>query len=95
MTDDTANFELPKIMKLEDCEKLHEFLATAQTKNLAFGCHAVERLSGLSAQMLLMAVASWKAQALDVTFENPSDGFLQSVGMLGLNDLLLQEQVAA
>ena len=95
MTDDTADFELPTIMKLEDCEKLHEFLATAQTKNLAFRCHAVERLSGLSAQMLVMAVTSWKARALDVTFENPSDGFMQSVGTLGLNDLLLQGQVAA
>jgi chemotaxis protein CheX len=95
MTDDTANFELPKIMKLEDCEKLHEFLATAQTKNLAFGCHAVERLSGLAAQMLLMAVTCWNAQALDVIFENPSDGFMQSIAMLGLNDLLSQGQVAA
>lgn len=95
MTDDTASFALPKIMKVEDCETLHGFLLAAQSKHIAFGCSEVERLSGLSAQMLAMAAQAWRDQALEVTFSNPSDGFTQSITMLGLRDLLLPAQVAA
>lgn len=95
MTDDTASFELPKIMKVEDCETLHGFLASAQSKHIAFDCSSVERLSGLSAQMLVMAATVWRSQSLNVTFARPSDGFVQSVAILGLNDLLLPPQVAA
>ncbi|SIT82315.1 chemotaxis protein CheX [Yoonia rosea] len=95
MTDDTASFELPKIMKVDDCETLHGFLAGAQGKHIAFDCSAVERLSGLSAQILVMAAGVWRGQSLDVTFGSPSDGFAQSVTMLGLNDLLFPDQVTA
>ncbi|WP_342071636.1 STAS domain-containing protein [Yoonia algicola] len=94
MTDETASFELPKIMKVEDCETLHGFLAAAQSKNIALKCHAVERLSGLSAQMLVMAVTAWRNQALEVTFASPSDGFRQSVAILGLSDALLPAEGA-
>jgi chemotaxis protein CheX len=95
MTDDMASFELPKIMKVEDCETLHGFLAAAQSKHITFECQSVERLSGLSAQMLVMAVTAWHSHALEVTFASPSDGFTQSVAMLGLNDLFAPTQVAA
>ncbi|KQI71334.1 hypothetical protein AN191_13725 [Loktanella sp. 5RATIMAR09] len=95
MTDDTASFELPKMMKVDDCEALHRFLADAQNKHIAFDCSAVERLSGLAAQILVMAAGVWRSQSLDVTFGSPSDGFSLSVSMLGLNDLLLPAQVTA
>lgn len=95
MTDDTASFELPKIMKVEDCETLNGFLASAQGKHIAFDCSSVDRLSGLSAQMLVMAYGVWRSQSLEVTFARPSEGFAQSVTILGLRDLLLPSQVAA
>ncbi len=92
MTDDTACFELPAVMKIEDCEKLHAFLMGAQTQEVRIECHLVERLSGLAAQTLLMTKA-WRENALQVTLNNPSAGFIAGVTMLGLTDELLAVEV--
>jgi len=91
MTDDTACFELPAAMKIEDCERFHAFLVGAQAQNIRIDCHKVEKLSGLGAQLLLMA-NTWRQNAREVTLVNPSPGLIAGVAMLGLsNELQLAE----
>lgn len=95
MNDDAACFELPAIMKIEDCERLHMFLASASDKDIEINCGAVERLSGLSAQMLVMAARRWPANAREVTFSGRSAGFEEGLALLGLSEVLQPDQVAA
>ncbi|MEL6639802.1 MAG: STAS domain-containing protein [Pseudomonadota bacterium] len=95
MSDDTARFELPPVMKIEDCEALHAFFAGVTDQNVEIDCGRVERLSGLSAQLLLAAQASWQKNAQAVTLLNPSEGFEKGCAQLGLSDLMPQDQVAA
>ena len=94
MSDDTARFELPPVMKIEDCEALHAFFTGVTDQNVEIDCSGVERLNGLSAQMLLVAQASWQKTARAVTISNPSEGFEQGCALLGLPDLIPQDQVA-
>lgn len=95
MDDVTARFALSPTMKIEDCQRFHAFLASASDKHLAIECSAVERLSGLTAQMLAMACRCWSANALKVTFVNPSNGFVQGLALLGLSELRAPGQVSA
>ena len=95
MNDDTARFELPSAMKIEDCERLHAFLAGLTDQDVEIDCSAVERLSGLTAQMLAVAQTSWQRNELTLTFFNPSEGFEKGCALLGLADLISQDQVAA
>ncbi len=93
MDEDTALFELSPIMKIEDCQRLHAFLVSASDKNIAFQCSAVDRVSGLTAQMLAMACKSWGARALHVDFLNVSSGFKDGLALLGLSELLCRDEV--
>lgn len=95
MDDDTARFELSPTMKIEDCQRFHAFLTGASDKHLAIECSAVERLSGLTAQMLAMACRCWSDNALKVTFVTPSSGFVHGLALLGLCELHTAGQVAA
>ena len=95
MTDDTATFELPATMKIEDCEKLHAFLTESQAGDVKIDCQSVERLSGLAAQTLAMAAKAWRKDDRRLVFDAPSAGFTDSVANLGLTDMLLDEQVPA
>lgn len=95
MTGGAAKFELPAIMKIENCEELHAFLVTAQSQDIEIDCSKVERLGGLAAQMLLVADVSWRHKALSVTLKDPSSGFCRDLARLGLCDRLLPEGVLA
>ena len=95
MSDDTARFELQPIMKIEDCEHLHAFLVSATNQNVDIGCSAVERLNGLTAQMLAVAQRSWHRHERQITFSDPSEGFAQGVALLGLSDLIGSDRVTA
>ncbi|PJI84932.1 chemotaxis protein CheX [Yoonia maricola] len=95
MTDDTARFELSPIMKIEDCERLHSFLAGTTDQDIEIDCGAVDRLSGLTAQMLVVGRGSWHRNGRNFTLSNPSEGFEQGIALLGLTDVMSQDQVAA
>lgn len=94
MTDDTACFELPAVMKIEDCERLHAFLLGAQGQDIQIDCHAVERLSGLAAQTLMM-INVWRKNAQQVTLKSPSLGFIDGLATLGLPAQLDLVEVAS
>ena len=95
MSDTPARFELQPIMKIEDCEGLHTFLAGAKERDVDIGCSSVARQNGLTAQMLAVAQGSWRRHKRQFTLSNPSEGFAQGVTLLGLSDLIASDQVAA
>lgn len=93
MTDGTKCFALSPIMKMEDCERLHAFLVDAQDGPIEIDCSAVERLGGLTAQMLTMASLCWPRKEQSARFVNPSPPFEEGVALLGLSDTLNLDQV--
>lgn len=95
MNDSTASFALPPVTTMEDTERLHTFLLAAQGAAITIDCSAVERLHGLTAQMLVVACNLWRRNAQQVTILNPSTGFQEGVALLGLSDILSAEQVIA
>ena len=95
MTDDSAVFQLPPVMKMEDCERLHDFVKTHDANGMTIDASIVERLSGLAAQTLVIAQHSAEKHGTCLRFTAPSAGFDQSVSHLGLTDILRREQVPA
>ncbi|MCK0095588.1 STAS domain-containing protein [Yoonia sp. F2084L] len=86
----TATFELTATMKIDDCEKLHQFLESAQDEPVEIDCTNVTRLGGLAAQLLLMGQKQWATKDHAFTLSNPTDAFETSIRDLGVNDLLSQ-----
>jgi len=95
MTDDSAVFQLPAVMKMEDCERLHEFVAAHEASDVTIDASIVDRLGGLAAQTLVMAQLISQKHGTGFQITAPSSGFLQSISLLGLTDLLSSEQVPA
>jgi len=93
MTDDSAVFQLPPVMKMEDCERLHDFVTTHGANDMTIDASIVERLSGLAAQTLVIARHVAEKRGTRLQFTAPSLGFDQSVSLLGLTDILRREQV--
>ena len=94
MNEDTAHFDLSPIMKIEDCQRLHAFLADATDKNIAFECGQVARVGGLTGQMLAMACKFWRQNTLTVSFLNASQGFEDGMALLGLSALHLSDEAS-
>ncbi len=84
MTADCAIYELPPVMKLEDCEKLHGFLHERRGQAVALGCGSVDRMTGLAAQMIFFAHRKWSSDGVSFTLRDPSGGCLESLTTLGL-----------
>lgn len=88
MTADTATFELPPTVKVDDCQVLRSFLVAAQEQPVTINCANVIRLGGLGAQLLLMGRQMWSSKGLEFTLSDPSDGFTESLSDLGLSNML-------
>jgi chemotaxis protein CheX len=48
----------------------------------------VEHLGGLCLQIILAAAKSWRADGLEFQVVNPTPAFVDSLKLLGANDLL-------
>ncbi len=92
MTSDNATFELPPVMKLEDCQQLHSFLEQSAELPIVLDCSAVTRLGGLGAQIIQMAHAAWDANDLRVVLADPTPECRESLNTLGLSDLLTEAE---
>ena len=79
-----AEFDLPPVMKLEDCEVFNNFLQDAIGQPVAINCGQVTRLPGLAAQSLLAAKRRWETDELPFSLNNMTDDFIGSVERLGL-----------
>ena len=95
MTADSVNFEMPPLMKVEDCEAFFTFLQNATGKAVSLQCGEVTRITGLAAQMILIAAQSWAAENTPFQMVDPSAGCIKSLDTLGLTEMLSQEGVIA
>lgn len=93
MNADGATFEIPPVMKVEDCEALFLFLEQAEGQPVTLQCGAVSRIPGLAAQTLLFATQKWAKDGISLSLTDQSDGCVESLKLLGLSDLIAQEQV--
>lgn len=82
----TAIFELPAAMKIDDCQALHAFLDAAQDQPVTIDCRQVTRLGGLAAQLLLIGSRLWTSKGVAFTLSDPSEEFTQCVSDLGLSE---------
>lgn len=88
MPSDTATFDLPPVLKLEECQQLHDFLLEAVGTPVTLNCAAVTRLGGLPAQMITMAARAWAAEDVPLHLADPSGSFRESLQIMGLDALL-------
>ncbi|MBE0413988.1 STAS domain-containing protein [Yoonia sp.] len=95
MTLDTRTFDLPPIMKIEDCQNLHGFLQQSGGTPVILECASVTRLGGLAAQLIKIAATIWAAQGVPFKLVAPSPGFRDSLRALGLDDLLTEKEGVA
>lgn len=95
MTAETATFDLPPVMKLEDCEQLFIFFEQSVGQPVAIRCDAVNRISGLAAQTLFIASEKWTQDGIEFALENASDGCRESLSVLGLSDQFFQAEAQA
>lgn len=85
---DTVTFDLPPVLKLEECQQLHAFLLESVGTPVTLNCAAVTRLGGLPAQLITMAARAWAVDDISLQLADPSDGFRESLQILGLDTLL-------
>lgn len=91
MTADSAIFELPPVMKLEDCQKLFVFLQDAQDTPVTLDCSAVTRLGGMGAQIIQMASDTWAMNDQPFSLENMTTECRDSLTTLGFDTLVTAE----
>lgn len=90
MTPDTATFDLPPVLKLEECQQLHTFLQQSVGTPITLNCGAVTRLGGLPAQLIAMAAKSWALDDVPMLLANPTDNFRDCLQSLGLDAVLAE-----
>ncbi len=91
MTANSTIFEMPPVMKLEDCETLHCFLQEQHGQAVALDCAAVDRMTGLAAQLVVFAHRKWSSDGVSFALRDVSNGCRDSLTALGLAALLTQE----
>lgn len=95
MTSECATFDLPEVMKLEDCQALHAFLQEHQGTAVILNCAAVTRISGLAAQMIHFAAGEWAGDDAGFSLHEASPGCHESLTTLGFESLLSGEGATA
>ncbi|WP_312780798.1 STAS domain-containing protein [Brevundimonas sp.] len=87
---------LPAVLDLRAAEPLKAQLLAVRGQETALDASAVERLGGLCLQVLLSALATWRADGQALTFINVSEAFASQWSALGASaaDLAPQGQLA-
>jgi chemotaxis protein CheX len=90
-------FRLPDNLDLTAAAPLRAHLAALIGSPLDLDASAVQRVGGLSAQVLLAAAIAWKSQEHELRIVNPSQAFVEGMNMLGIPDLetWAEEHIAA
>ena len=88
MPDDIATFDLPSVMRTEDCISLHEFLCENSERTVVLGGAAVERFSGQAAQVIIAHQRFRQTAAPAITISDPSAALRNALTLLALNEVL-------
>ncbi|GGE17916.1 hypothetical protein GCM10011390_41380 [Aureimonas endophytica] len=89
----TASYDLPAVLDIKAASLLHHELSGLRGKPVSFDASQVQRLGGQCLQVLLAAVAAWKADGKAITVGTSSKGFEEGLALLGftVETLLAQE----
>ncbi|MCQ8783917.1 STAS domain-containing protein [Mangrovibrevibacter kandeliae] len=86
---------LPAILDITAAGPLTEQLLALRGQRLTLDASSVEQIGGQCLQILLSAVATWKADMTSIEIISPSEGFERGLQLLGLaaGDLMDKEIV--
>ena len=87
---------LPAVLDLRAADPLKAQLLAVRGQETALDASAVERLGGLCLQVLLSALATWRADGQALTFINVTEAFASQWSALGASatDLAMQGEPA-
>ena len=87
---------LPAVLDLRAADPLKAQLLAVRGQETALDASAVERLGGLCLQVLLSALATWRADGQSLTFINVSEAFASQWSAFGASasDLAMQGEPA-
>lgn len=87
MPDHAKTYDLPPVMRTEDCAALHDFLGEHADVPVVLNGAAVHKFSGQAAQVIC-AHRGWRAGGCcDLTVAGASDGLRTALTLLGLDAL--------
>lgn len=95
MTDQIATFDLPAVMKAEDCQELDTFLRAHHDQTVILNCNAVTRVGGQAAQLIAAHMKFRKGDNCELTLQTPSEGFVAGLQTMGLLEIITAESAAA
>jgi chemotaxis protein CheX len=83
--DQIKRIALPESLGPAEATELADQLRTLRGAPLEIEAHDVRRLGGLCVQVLLSALATWRADGLRLTLVEPSPEVEESLRLLGLS----------
>lgn len=90
-----AVIDLPAHLDLTAAGPLAERLLAARGEPIVLDAAHVEKLGAQCLQVLLSAVATWKADMTELDIAQPSEGFTEGLATLGLSlDALMAQEIA-
>ncbi len=76
---------LDPVLDLKAATPLAEQLLAHRGADIVVDAHTVERLGAQSLQVLLSAVATWQADGRQIEFTHPSEAFMESLQLFGVD----------
>lgn len=95
MTAQIATYDLPPVMKSEDCRKLDTFLREHRDRSVMLNCASVTRIGGQGAQVIAAHLKFRAGGTASLLFDAPSEACLSSFSDMGLAHLIAQVGVTA
>ncbi|WP_072371059.1 STAS domain-containing protein [Hyphomicrobium sp. NDB2Meth4] len=80
----TGKLQLAEVLDLTAAAPLAQSLLPRRGSDLTIDASKVRRVGAQCLQVLLSAEATWKADGVRLTVENPTDEFLASSELLGI-----------
>ncbi len=77
--------QLPEVMDLTAAAPLAQSLLSRRGSDLSVDASRVHRVGAQCLQVLLAAVATWKADGMRLSLDKPTDEFLKGSALLGID----------
>jgi chemotaxis protein CheX len=84
-SEDTGPLRLDPVLDLKAAGALHTALLSRRGQDLLVDVSEVRRLGGQCLQILLAATKAWAADGRTLSFEAPSEAFIQSLHQFGVH----------
>ncbi|MGO9134013.1 MAG: STAS domain-containing protein [Methylovirgula sp.] len=85
MQTNAKTYKLAEVLDIKATVPLAEGLLARRGAELMIDASQVERLGAQSLQILLSAISTWQADGLSIEFIEPSEPFLQSLALFGID----------